>query len=218
MSYVVVGMTVTVAVFTCALPVALPPFDRSLTLPLGSSVPSSTVSTDFRRASLSGDGHAAPARALRSSPSRPGSLPAVPLGAATLPGCPLLLLRLRLLVRLLRQLQQRLHLSCQLLLQLVRIPPAHRFVLARVPLHLRPIQAHPSQPQRAQLRRHLQYLLEQPLQLAQKPLPEIRYRVMVRMLVSGYVPKRSPSHTSLAPASGSKTLPWHSRRTTAPPS
>ena len=65
-----------------------------------------------------------------------------------------------------------------------------RFVLARVPLHLRPIQAHPPQPQRAQLRRHLQYLLEQPLQLAQKPLPEIRYRVMVRMLVSGYVPKR----------------------------
>ena len=102
----------------------------------------------------------------------------------------LLLLSLRLLVRLLRQLQQLLYLPLQLLLQLVRMPPAHRFVLARVPLHLRPIQAHPSQPQRAQLRCHLQYLLEQPLQLAQKPLPEIRYRVMVRMLVSGYVAKR----------------------------
>ena len=70
------------------------------------------------------------------------------------------------------------------------MPPAHRFVLARIALHLRPIQAHPPHPQHSQGLRQHQNLLEQPLQLIQKPLAKVRYRVMIRMLASGDVAKR----------------------------
>ena len=96
----------------------------------------------------------------------------------------------RLAVGSLAQLQQPLHLALQLLLQLVGMAPAHRFVLARVALNLAPVQAHRPQPHDPQRRRQHQDLREQPFQFIQKPLAEVRYRVMVRMPVGADVAER----------------------------
>ena len=79
---------------------------------------------------------------------------------------------------------------CNCRSSLLAYPQLIALCLLAFPLHRAPVQAHSPHPQRSQGCRHLQNLLEQPFQLSQKSLAKARYRVMVRMLVSGDVAKR----------------------------
>ena len=88
---------------------------------------------------------------------------------------------------------RRLHLSCQLLLHCSHTPKSSSHP------------AHPPQPHCAQLRRHLQTCLNSP---STRPETASKFGVMVRTRLR-LCTETPPSHTSLAPACGSKTLPWH---------
>ena len=118
---------------------------------------------------------------MRSLPSLRDRLKAIP--------APLQLLRnvqsgVRLhLVRLLSPGQQRCNLFPQLLLQLVRVVPAHRLVLAGIRLDLGAVQTHIPEVQHPQRPRHHQDLGEQATQAPNKPLAKGCDRVVIGMQV-----------------------------------
>ncbi len=68
--------------------------------------------------------------------------------------------------------------------------PAQRTMLGGVRLHLRAVERHLAQLQHPHLPRDPQNLHKQRAQLLEKPLAEVRYRVVIRMQVGRHIPKR----------------------------
>ena len=75
------------------------------------------------------------------------------------------------------------HLLLQLASLLLHPAVTHRLVLRRVRPNLRPVERHVPQPRQPSLSAQLQHLHEQLAQRRQVPLPELRDRVVIRMLI-----------------------------------